>query len=337
MPVGAGDPGAPRPRSLAPRVLAGVLAVTVALAFAMVGVVGWWGPGGADPVADPSTDARPATIEATDGEGTGDPAETGDPGATPWDTAPSSAAVEPGAGTWQLPARDWEELPALEPADEHWVALQYTALDDLAPLTLTGCPEAATVSDVDEYRDVVRAQWNCVHTSWLPLYEELGWSTVEPAVEFYPGAGSKSECGYLEAPAFYCSAGDGTVYFGGDHFEMATAWDLAINEMVNHEYGHHLQKLAGTTAAKQHVVGTDDIERRSELQATCWAATMTFHNASVDFAEEEFDSWRERLDTMVVDGVHGNRESLRHWGTRGLYAETMGDCNTWRVTSDHVS
>ncbi|NHB84078.1 hypothetical protein G7085_03905 [Tessaracoccus sp. HDW20] len=40
------------------------------------------------------------------------------------------------------------------------------------------------------------------------------------------------------------------MYFGQEHMEMAASWDLSVNEMVNHEYGHHLQKLAGITEAK---------------------------------------------------------------------------------------
>lgn len=246
-------------------------------------------------------------------------------------------AMDPGARAWELPAASWEPLPTLTAPDEHWDALQQSAVNALPPVVLTGCPQPSTVTTEQEYRAAVRAQWDCVHAAWVPVYEALGWSTVTPAVEFYPGTGSKSECGYLEAPAFYCSAGAGTAYFGGDHLEMTRSWDLSVNEMVNHEYGHHIQSLAGITTAKQHVVGTEDVERRSELQATCWAAMMTYNNRSFDFSQEHYDSWQRRIETMLVDDVHGSRESLRYWGTKGLYATTLGDCNTWLVVSEHVS
>ena len=154
---------------------------------------------------------------------------------------------------------------------------------------------------------------------------------------FYPGRGSKSECGYLEAPAFYCAAGAGTVYFGGEHLVMAKGWDLSVNEMVNHEYGHHLQSLAGITAVKIGLRASDQIERRSELQATCWSAMFTYHNRTFDFGPSDLESWKERLEMMLEDGVHGNRESLRYWGMRGLYAQTMGDCNTWVAPEGEVA
>lgn len=40
---------------------------------------------------------------------------------------------------------------------------------------------------------------------------------------------------------------------------------------------------------------------------------------------------------MLVDGVHGNRDSIRHWGVRGLYASTLGDCDTWVAPSELVA
>ncbi|MFV0429481.1 MAG: hypothetical protein ACK5KO_08655 [Arachnia sp.] len=188
-----------------------------------------------------------------------------------------------------------------------------------------------------EFEQAVRAQWHCVHTAWTPLLSQWGWSTLEPEVAFYPGEGTDSECGYLNAPAFYCSAGNGTAYFGGDHFQMARQWELSINEMVNHEYGHHIQSLAGITGAKLLVEPADDLERRSELQVVCWSAMMTAHNLAVGFDEADWIGWQERLNTMQVDAAHGGRASMLYWGTRGLYAQSLADCNTWVVAPAEVS
>lgn len=316
-------------RNLAGRITAGALALVLVMALVLVGLRGWRSDPevAQDPVTTPTANQATSRSKSP---------EDRQPGRT---TEPSqdSTVGDSGGRGWTLPARTWEPLPTLEPSDQYWNHLQTADIYGQSPATLIGCLEPATVQTEDDYRAAVRAQWDCVHAAWVPVYEAMGWSTVEPAVEFYPGKGSKSECGYLEAPAFYCSAGDGTVYFGGDHLVMAQKWDLSVNEMVNHEYGHHIQSLAGLTSAKQQVVGTEDIERRSELQATCWSAMMTYHNSSIDFDQDDYDSWQARLETMLVDGVHGSRESLLYWGTRGLYAETLGDCNTWAVESDYVS
>lgn len=315
--------------------MAGVVALSVLVAFSMVI---WLGMPSADepvgtvegplPVASTSSTEQSAITQEP-------PVSSRQPRPTPEQTS-IAAAPPPFEQEPVLPERSWEPLATLAPPNEHWEALQGSVLHDLEPVALVGCADPTVVTNTADYRDAVRAQWTCVHESWVPVLSAQGWSTTEPAVEFYPGRGSKSECGYLEAPAFYCSAGNGTAYFGNEHYEMARVWDLSINEMVNHEYGHHLQKLAGITDLKQFVVGTDDIERRSELQATCWSAMMTVHNHAVTFDDDALIGWQQRLDTMLVDGVHGSRESLVYWGTRGLYAETLGDCNTWQVDSEHV-
>lgn len=249
-----------------------------------------------------------------------------------------SVAAPPGAGAgqWQLPERRWEPLPLPDPSSPLYAA-QVNGLNAQPPVALLRCSEPATVETRDEWEAAVRDQWYCVHRSWVPTFHRLGWSTVAPAVQFFVGAGDDSACGYLEAPAFYCSSGEGSVHFGARHFDMARTWNLSVHEMVNHEYGHHLQNLAGVTAAKLALPWSLESERRAELQATCWSAAMTYRNTSFPFAQEEYDGWLQRLETMEADGVHGSRESLVHWGTRGLYAVTMNDCNTWVVLHQNLS
>ena len=242
----------------------------------------------------------------------------------------------PGPGTWRLPARDWPPLPPADAASP-WAAAQATPLDPVRPVTLRGCPAPAVAATEEAWREAVTRQWDCVHAAWEPVLDGLGWPTTRPAVEFFTGEGSDSSCGYLEAPAFYCSAGDGVVHFGEGHLRMAQTWDLAVNEMVNHEYGHHLQHLAGITDVKLSLAPAAELERRSELQAICWSAMMTVHNQAVRLDEQTVASWQARLDSMLVDGVHGSRASIQHWGIRGLYAATAGDCNAWVAPTELVA
>ncbi|MHA6512372.1 neutral zinc metallopeptidase [Tessaracoccus sp. Z1128] len=286
------------------------LAVTVAAALTVAGFTvasrSW-----------PSTDAAPAAT-------------------SPSATVIASPAPLPGAAEWMLPDRSWAPLPPADPASP-WAAAQRTALDDVRPATLIGCPPPGVAASREAWQAAVRSQWECLHAAWQPTLRQIGWPDAQPALEFFDGAGTASDCGYLEAPAFYCSTGEGTVHFGDGHFHMAQTWDLAVNEMVNHEYGHHLQHLAGITAVKISLDPSAEMERRAELQATCWSALMTIHNPAVPFNDVTLASWQARLDTMLVDGVHGSRDSMRHWGARGLYAETLGDCNTWVAAPELVS
>lgn len=244
--------------------------------------------------------------------------------------------VAAGPEAWQLPQRSWPSLPAPDPASLLHT-IQTNELNALAPVALVGCAAPATVTTEAEWQEAVRGQWACLHNSWLPTLQRLGWSTADVSIHFFAGPGSDSSCGYLEAPAFYCSVGKGSVHFGTRHFDMARTWELSVNEMVNHEYGHHLQSLSGITAAKNALPRETELERRAELQATCWSAAMTYRNDAVSFSDIDYGSWQERLETMEADSFHGSRESLMWWGTRGLYAEVLGDCNTWLVPGADVT
>ena len=165
----------------------------------------------------------------------------------------------------------------------------------------------------------------------------VAFRTDEAEVHFFVGSGADSACGRIEAPAFYCSANNGSVHFGGEHLEMAREWELAVAEMVSHEYGHHIQNVTGMTEAKLQLPEATAAERRAELQAICWSGALTLRTGSIDFGEKEFTGWEDRVGAMVASDVHGSRESLDYWGMRGLWAASFGDCNTWLAPAHRVS
>lgn len=331
-------PSEPEPTLQPLRAGAAALAVVLVAALAVVGALL---AGRTTLQADPATaSVAPPMWQPVV---TPDPAvRTTPPGAGPTPASvttplasatPSDDPAPPQGGAPQLPEREWEPLPSADPGSPFYAA-QVTGLEDVDVPVLEGCPPPRPVASEAEWRVAVQEQWSCVHSSWLPVIAGFGWDTTEPPVEFYAGEGTDSSCGYFAAPAFYCSTGVGTVFFGEAHYRMASAWDLSVNEMVNHEYGHHLQSLAGITAARIAVPGVTDQERRSELQALCWSAAMTVHNPEVDFGSQALRSWNRRLASMVAGGDHGTRDSIRYWGTRGLYATSMGECNTWVAEED---
>ena len=57
---------------------------------------------------------------------------------------------------------------------------------------------------------------------------------------------------------------------------------------------------------------------------------------SVDLTREVFDTIEPYLRATVDDGVHGSPNSVANWGLRGLYADDLGECNTWVVPSADV-
>lgn len=244
--------------------------------------------------------------------------------------------VDVGAGAWQLPTRTLPDLPDPDPDSELYPA-QTAALNALPVISLTGCPAPARITSRAAWKRAVRAQWHCLQEAWAPVLAGYGLGVTEPAVSFYDGNGADSACGWIDAPAFYCSAGDGSAYFGTGHFQMAKDWDLSVNEMVNHEYAHHLQSLFGITAVKVAASGGAELDRRAELQATCLSAALTINNEAVDFGVEEYEGWMQRLGTMLSDDIHGSQDSLLDWGARGLYATTYQSCNTWVAAPSAVA
>lgn len=304
------------------------VAIVVAGAVVAISIATSNSTAGPKPVATPSPTFTPRP--RTDVHGPERPAS-----AEPNKSMEQIPRPEPGV----LPEAQWEPIPDATAQDPLGLALQANPLYGVAAPDIAGCPEPAVPRSDQEWRDAVREQWRCLHESWVPILEANGWSTAMPEVFFYPGRGSKSDCGYFEAPAFYCGANEGSVYFGGDHLRMAQGWDLSVNEMVNHEYGHHLQRVSGITDAwrTDQTLSKDSSVRRSELQAVCWSAMMTYRNTAVGFDAGDYESWGNRLETMEESRTHGTREALVRWGTRGLYAETLGDCNTWTSPEGRVN
>ncbi|MDO5068495.1 MAG: hypothetical protein Q4D96_14545 [Propionibacteriaceae bacterium] len=215
--------------------------------------------------------------------------------------------------------------------------LQRSPLYDHAAPRMTDCPRAATVKTREDYEAMVRAQVDCVHEAWRPILAELGFSQTKPAVEFFRGPGSDSACGALDAPAFYCSLAGGTLHFGDGHFAMAKQWKHSVNEMVNHEYGHHLQSVTGMTLAKTQLGNDPEWDRRSELQTICWSAMMATHNDAIRMDAASRAGWQARFESMLADETHGGQESLVRWGRRGLEARSVGECNTWTVPAEEVA
>lgn len=314
------------------------LLVTFAVATALILGVGLarWGEVDERPEDGamwPPTVPGPVTTPSVAPDADGYPVSNPDPPLE--ELAPE---IDPISGEWELPPWSWDELPVLaDGADADWNALQSPKLAGLEPPVLTGCTAPAVVTNERSYERAVREQWRCVHEAWLPILKTLGLPEGAPLVRFYSGVSGRSPCGKVEAPAFYCPLGEGTAHFGGDALEVAMYWDLMVNDTVHHEYAHHIQSLVGIMNAAESVAYTTDIDRRLELQATCWASAMTIQDEAVEFDDDRWDGWITNLDESIPDEEHGTLESLRYWGTRGLYASTFGDCNTWSVAPERVN
>lgn len=269
------------------------------------------------PAARPSADATPSP----------------EPTPPPGQTDPSTSPQEPATG---LPPREWPDLPPPNSSDPDWVTLQQSVLYAAPIPTLQGCPEPRRVSTLGELEEEATAQMGCIQAAWKPVLADLGLRTHDIPVYFYPGREVETPCGSVSAPALYCSAQGGSIYFGEDTLDGAAWHDFGVKDMAGHEYGHHLQAEAGMFLAEYNVGGGNENARRLELQATCMGYAMIANDTSFVMDEGVYSTFEPYLRAVIEDGIHGSKDSVAYWGLRGLYSSDVGNCNTWTSASEDV-
>ncbi|MEU4249222.1 neutral zinc metallopeptidase [Amycolatopsis sp. NPDC026612] len=152
---------------------------------------------------------------------------------------------------------------------------------------------------------------------------------------------------------FYCAA-NSTIYLPMDRIEL-DQWGnhpgpyLAI---LAHEYGHHVQNLAGITGAFESLrydAGADsaaglELARRMELEAQCFSG-MFLGSASVSGGSVDRNIYNEawnsqdRGDDYARNGKrdHGSAKHSISWWQHGATNNRNQQCNTWLSPSGDVS
>ena len=155
-------------------------------------------------------------------------------------------------------------------------------------------------------------------------------------MKFYDTS-SKSPCGKLGTrfPASYCTSNK-TLYFSSAAYQQGRYFRLSVAHFAIHEYAHHVQELAGVFDSLWSLEESSAVtNRRVELQAHCMAHYGLTHSGlgfgSRDRADAEF-----QFDFTDDPKGHGSAAAERYWGRRGLAAETVGACNTWKVKAARV-
>lgn len=253
----------------------------------------------------------------------------------PAESAPASAEPSPGDDATGLPERTWPALPAPSAVDADGQTLQRSVLYSLEVPVQANCPAPARAGSMEDLTRLAGGQLDCLQDAWAPVLADLGVDPAPIPYYFYDAEGVDTPCGWVEAPALYCSAQGGAIYFGLTALDGTSWYDLGVKEVAGHEYGHRLQDLAGMMSAAASRTGNEPL-RRLELQATCFAYAQIIRDTSVTITDEVFESIEPYLLATIDDGVHGSPESVAQWGLRGLYAETLADCNTWVVPSGDV-
>lgn len=249
---------------------------------------------------------------------------------------PTSAPRRPGQNGWKVPDGNLDSLPSPDSDDPAWKTVQRAPIYNLAWPDVTGCPEPRHAGSMAEMKRQVDAAVECTHRAWIPVFERLGYSTHSLPVYYYEGESVTTPCGTAQAPALYCSANGGSLYFGGRLLRDSSFSAIWIKLMVFHEYGHHIQGQSKILEARAKLPRGNETERRKEIQAECYATGMIRSDDSFALTEKNYQALRKDLQSSVDDGIHGSPESLLYWGMRGFHSESIGGCNTWVVGSEKV-
>ncbi|MFI6816214.1 neutral zinc metallopeptidase [Nonomuraea sp. NPDC050328] len=191
-----------------------------------------------------------------------------------------------------------------------------------------------------------RKVFDCLGRTWGAHFKAAGIRFTRPTIGFITKP--KRFCGskWGDAGAAYCHESDHFVVLL-DKNALEDPSDLYLMHLIGHEYGHHLQDLAGITKAWQYIPyrhRKEELEqwRRLELQADCLGAA--FIGSIWDSLDRSAADWDYLLDIMRESGDenskvkdHGKGRSRAYWVSRGFRAADPGACNTFTAPSSRVA
>lgn len=195
----------------------------------------------------------------------------------------------------------------------------------------------------------------CLNAAWKAALDYAGLPFHPPKLAFPSGTNWKSPCGVttgVEAAAFYCSA-DETLYMPYEGLDVSDygAHPGIYLAVFAHEYGHHVQQLAGlmdTAGQKRYDAGADsdaglELSRRLELQAQCFSGMFigSEENRGGDIDTNIYtEAWNSQDRGDHISGQprdHGTDAHAESWWQQGGQSNRLQQCNTWAATSGDVS
>lgn len=201
--------------------------------------------------------------------------------------------------------------------------------------------------DVALAKTYVRTIARCLDAAWGGHFDTAGLRFSKPSVSFVTKKGTRF-CGskWHEQAGTYCVKSR-KFAINLDKAMLADPGDLFLMDVVAHEYGHHLQNLAGVHRAflyEPYRNKKEELEqlRRFELQAECLSGV--FIGSVWDTLDRTEDDWDFLLDVVEDSGDetskvkdHGKGRNQRYWLNKGFVGASPSACNTWAAPASRVA
>jgi predicted metalloprotease len=265
----------------------------------------------------------------------------------PPSSASGAPSTEPGASGSSSPGTSTNgPQPVLKLADNPLF------VDD-KPLTKVDCQLSTWHTDPASALKFYQSALVCLNNAWDPVLEADDLPVSAPQIQAPATGGGTSPCasGSEAFAAYYCGEND-TIYMPYqtlqvDQFGNHPGVYLAV---LAHEYGHHVQHLAGVMDAEgqeAYDATSDDaaleLSRRLELQAQCFSGMFlaaTVGQGSVDQnIYTEAAQTQDRGDDNDPGGprTHGTNAHTSGWWLQGAQKDSTAQCNTWAASSADVA
>jgi uncharacterized protein len=225
-----------------------------------------------------------------------------------------------------------------------------------APTAQVGPSEGGNVRQIcdasPQRRETCQAFSNAQNT-WEQIFAKEGQRFSPPMLRFFDGSG-QSGCGQAMSAMgpFYCPTDNG-IYLDTEFFDELTnrfkaPGDFAQYYVIAHEFGHHIQKLLGTSDQVQRAQARggeregNALSVRLELQADCYAGVWAAQNRQrLDPGDVEEgmraaqaigdDTLQKEAQGRVVPDsfTHGTSAQRQTWLRRGMESGDPAQCDTF--------
>ncbi|WP_229874857.1 neutral zinc metallopeptidase [Amycolatopsis deserti] len=194
----------------------------------------------------------------------------------------------------------------------------------------------------------------CLNQAWGQFLERYHLPFTPPTLHFPTGTHFTTACGTIAVSvataAYYC---DDNLYvpFRGLQTDQYGDNPGVYLALFAHEYGHHVQEVAGIMDAvwqQIYAVGQNtpaglELSRRKELQAQCFSGM--FLGAVVDRGgsvtrDMYSKAWRDqdtRGDNTSGSADHGTNAHYAQWWRTGAQFNRIAKCNTFAAPAAEVS